>query len=48
MDVNFGLLPPLPQRIRDKRARKEAYTDRAAAAMGAWVADQEALFVGIG
>ncbi len=29
MPVNFGLLPELPKRIRDKRARYGAYRDRA-------------------
>ena len=28
---NFGLLPELPERIRDKRARYGAYRDRALA-----------------
>ena len=31
MPPNFGLLPDLPQRIRDKRARYGAYRDRALA-----------------
>jgi methylenetetrahydrofolate--tRNA-(uracil-5-)-methyltransferase len=29
MPPNFGLLPELPERIRDKRARYGAYRDRA-------------------
>lgn len=29
MNANFGVLPPLEQRIRDKQARKEAYVERA-------------------
>ena len=29
MPPNFGLLPDLPERIRDKRARYGAYRDRA-------------------
>ena len=37
MNVNFGLLPPLDDAPRDKRARKEAYTARAVAAMEAWI-----------
>ncbi len=36
MNVNFGLMPPLPG--RPKRAdRKRAYTDRARAALGEWL-----------
>jgi methylenetetrahydrofolate--tRNA-(uracil-5-)-methyltransferase len=31
MPPNFGLLPELPERIRDKRARYGAYRDRALA-----------------
>jgi methylenetetrahydrofolate--tRNA-(uracil-5-)-methyltransferase len=33
MPPNFGLLPELPSRIRDKRARYGAYRDRALAAL---------------
>lgn len=29
MNVNFGILPPLPERIRDKKARKEKLAERA-------------------
>lgn len=35
MNVNFGLFPPLPE-VR-KKARKEAYTERAKADLGAWL-----------
>jgi methylenetetrahydrofolate--tRNA-(uracil-5-)-methyltransferase len=31
MPPNFGLLPDLPERIRDKRRRYGAYRDRALA-----------------
>ncbi|MBS1240276.1 MAG: tRNA uridine 5-carboxymethylaminomethyl modification enzyme [Proteobacteria bacterium] len=37
MNVNFGLFPPLPE--VKKKARKEAYTDRAKADFGEWLAD---------
>jgi methylenetetrahydrofolate--tRNA-(uracil-5-)-methyltransferase len=37
MNVNFGLLPALTERIRDKRRRKEAYGARAVASMQDWV-----------
>jgi methylenetetrahydrofolate--tRNA-(uracil-5-)-methyltransferase len=37
MNVNFGLMPPLAERFR-KADRKKAYTDRARAAFGEWLA----------
>ncbi|GAA4042870.1 methylenetetrahydrofolate--tRNA-(uracil(54)-C(5)) -methyltransferase (FADH(2)-oxidizing) TrmFO [Sphingomonas rosea] len=37
MNVNFGLMPPLPERFK-KADRKKAYTDRARAAFGEWLA----------
>ena len=37
MNVNFGLMPPLPERFR-KADRKKAYTDRARIAFGEWLA----------
>jgi len=33
MNANFGLLPELPERIRDKQRKKEALAQRALAAM---------------
>jgi methylenetetrahydrofolate--tRNA-(uracil-5-)-methyltransferase len=33
MNANFGLLPPLPEPVRDKRARHRRLADRAVAAM---------------
>jgi methylenetetrahydrofolate--tRNA-(uracil-5-)-methyltransferase len=33
MNANFGLLPPLEQRVRDKRRRRERLSERALAAM---------------
>jgi methylenetetrahydrofolate--tRNA-(uracil-5-)-methyltransferase len=35
MNINFGLFPPLPE--VGKKARKEAYTDRAKADLAAWM-----------
>jgi methylenetetrahydrofolate--tRNA-(uracil-5-)-methyltransferase len=35
MNVNFGLFPPLDERVR-KKDRKLGYTDRARAALTAW------------
>jgi len=39
MNVNFGLFPPLHD--VGKKVRKEAYTDRAKADFGAWLAGRE-------
>jgi len=36
MNVNFGLMPPIPGRTR-KAERKKAYTDRARAALARWL-----------
>ena len=36
MNVNFGLMPPLPERFR-KADRKKAYTERARTAFGEWL-----------
>ena len=41
MNVNFGLFPPLPE--VKKKVRKEAYTERAKADFGEWLASQEAV-----
>ncbi|MGC9522152.1 MAG: methylenetetrahydrofolate--tRNA-(uracil(54)-C(5))-methyltransferase (FADH(2)-oxidizing) TrmFO [Anaerolineae bacterium] len=37
MKANFGLVPPLGQRIRGKRARAEARAERALASLDAWL-----------
>ena len=37
MNVNFGLFPPLPE-VR-KKARKEAYTERAKADLAEWIGE---------
>ena len=42
MNVNFGLMPPLPGRAR-KADRKKAYTDRARKAFGRWLEPAEEL-----
>ncbi|MFN2260155.1 MAG: FADH(2)-oxidizing methylenetetrahydrofolate--tRNA-(uracil(54)-C(5))-methyltransferase TrmFO, partial [Parasphingopyxis sp.] len=36
MNINFGLFPPLAERVH-KKARKEAYTSRAREALAAWL-----------
>jgi methylenetetrahydrofolate--tRNA-(uracil-5-)-methyltransferase len=40
MNVNFGLMPPIEGRTR-KADRKKIYTDRARAALKAWLAAAE-------
>ena len=37
MNVNFGLMPPIPGRTK-KADRKKMYTDRARAALADWMA----------
>jgi methylenetetrahydrofolate--tRNA-(uracil-5-)-methyltransferase len=39
MNANFGLLPPLPERIRDKRARNARLAERALSAMREFARD---------
>jgi methylenetetrahydrofolate--tRNA-(uracil-5-)-methyltransferase len=39
MKANFGLLPPLDQRVRNKRARYTAYAERALAALDQFIDD---------
>jgi methylenetetrahydrofolate--tRNA-(uracil-5-)-methyltransferase len=39
MNANFGLLPPLPERVRDKRARQTRLAERALAAMHEFARD---------
>ncbi len=41
MNANFGVLPPLEKRIRDKVARKNAYAERAVTDMKAYAASYE-------
>jgi methylenetetrahydrofolate--tRNA-(uracil-5-)-methyltransferase len=36
MPPSFGLMPELPSRVREKRARYGAYRDRALADLAAW------------
>jgi methylenetetrahydrofolate--tRNA-(uracil-5-)-methyltransferase len=36
MNANFGLLPPLPTRIKDKRRKREVLAERALEAMGSF------------
>jgi methylenetetrahydrofolate--tRNA-(uracil-5-)-methyltransferase len=38
MNSNFGLLEPLPERVRDKRARREKLAERALRDLAAWAA----------
>jgi methylenetetrahydrofolate--tRNA-(uracil-5-)-methyltransferase len=40
MNVNFGLLPPLKKRIRNKKERKKAMVDRAIEEMKNWMSSE--------
>jgi len=40
MHVNFGIIPPLETRVRDKRERYAAYAERATADLHQWLADR--------
>jgi methylenetetrahydrofolate--tRNA-(uracil-5-)-methyltransferase len=46
MNVNFGLMPPVPGRTK-KADRKKAYTDRARAAFACWMGGSEIVAVSI-
>lgn len=39
MPPNFGIIPDLPQRVRNKRERYGVYRDRALADLSAWIAE---------
>ena len=41
MHVNFGIMPPLEQRVRNKRERYRAYAERGARALEAYVGELE-------
>jgi len=43
MKANFGLLPPLQPRVRNKRARYQKYAERALAALDAWITNHAVL-----
>lgn len=45
MNVNFGLLPPLPDAPRGKRERREAHASRGRASMNRWIGSHGDLFV---
>lgn len=44
MHVNFGIVPPLPERVKGKRERYAAYGARARASMTSWVTARADLF----
>lgn len=41
INANFGLLPPLPQLVRDRQERNRAHAARAQAAYSAWMLETE-------
>jgi methylenetetrahydrofolate--tRNA-(uracil-5-)-methyltransferase len=48
MNANFGLVDDLPERVRDKRRKKELMAERALAAMAAWRDEVVPGAVGVG
>jgi methylenetetrahydrofolate--tRNA-(uracil-5-)-methyltransferase len=42
MNANFGLLDELPERVRDKRRKRELFAERALSAMTRWIAELRA------
>ena len=36
MNANFGLLDDLPERVKDKRVKRERFAERALTAMAEW------------
>lgn len=44
MHVNYGIIPPLAERVKGKRERYAAYSERAQAAMSQWLADRPDVF----
>jgi methylenetetrahydrofolate--tRNA-(uracil-5-)-methyltransferase len=43
MNANFGLLDDLPEKIRDKKLKREKFAERALAAMTEWSASRSAV-----
>lgn len=43
MHVNFGLMPPLPQRVRGKKERYAAYAERAQSDLAEWIGQRPEL-----
>lgn len=37
MNINFGLIPPIAEKIKSKKDRYKAYSDRALQSMSAWI-----------
>jgi methylenetetrahydrofolate--tRNA-(uracil-5-)-methyltransferase len=43
MNANFGLLDDLPEKIRDKKLKREKFAERALSAMTEWSASISAV-----
>jgi methylenetetrahydrofolate--tRNA-(uracil-5-)-methyltransferase len=41
MNMNFGLMPPLGERVRDKKAAKQMRAERALEALDLWRGELE-------
>ena len=48
MNANFGLLDDLPQRIRDKKKKREMFAERALSDMREWIEAGDLLATGVG
>jgi methylenetetrahydrofolate--tRNA-(uracil-5-)-methyltransferase len=46
MNANFGLLDELPERVRDKRRKRELFAERALSAMSRWIEEERVLVGG--
>jgi methylenetetrahydrofolate--tRNA-(uracil-5-)-methyltransferase len=43
MNANFGLLDDLPEKIRDKKRKRELFAERALADMQAWIEEKNVI-----
>jgi methylenetetrahydrofolate--tRNA-(uracil-5-)-methyltransferase len=43
MNANFGLLDDLPEKVRDKKRKRELFAERALADMHAWIEEKNVI-----
>ena len=48
MNANFGLLDELPEKIRDKKRKRELFSERALGDMQAWIDEKSVLGTTVG
>lgn len=46
MHVNYGIIPPLPERVKGKRERYAAYSERGRKALETWIVSRPDVFAG--